>query len=64
MNKIIKYILLDILRNKIVIGYTALLALISFSVFNLEDKASKGILTLLNIISIILPMFSIVFSTI
>ena len=64
MNKIIKYILLDILRNKIVIGYTALLALISFSVFNLEDNASKGILTLLNIISIILPMFSIVFSTI
>lgn len=64
MKKIIKYILLDITRNKIVIGYTVLLALTSLSVFNLEDNASKGILTLLNIISIILPMFSIVFSTI
>ena len=64
MKKIIKYVIADILRNKIVIGYTFFLLLISLSVFNLEDNASKGLLSLLNIILIIVPLVSIIFSTI
>jgi len=64
MKKIIKYVILDILRNKIVIAYTALLLAISLSAFSLEDSASKGILSLLNIILIIVPLVSIIFSTI
>ena len=64
MKKIIKYVLLDLLRNKIVLAYTVLLLVISFSVFNLEDNPSKGVLSLLNIILIIVPLVSIVFSTI
>lgn len=64
MNKIIKYVWLDILRNRIVMGYALLLAVVSFSVFNLEDNTSKGILTLLNLVLIIVPLVSIVFATI
>ncbi|HLG39528.1 MAG TPA: hypothetical protein VI461_07660 [Chitinophagaceae bacterium] len=64
MKKIIKYVFTDILRNKIVLGYTIFLLLISLSVFNLEDNSSKGLLSLLNIILIIVPLVSIIFSTI
>jgi len=64
MKKIIKYVLLDLLRNRIIIAYTLLLAVITLSVFNLEDNPSKGILSLLNLVLIIVPLVSIVFSTI
>ena len=64
MKKIIKYVILDILRNKIVMAYTIFLLIISFSIFNLEDTAGKGLLSLLNIVLIIVPLVSIIFSTI
>ena len=64
MKKIIKYIMLDILRSKIIIGYTLFLLLVSMIVFNLEDNSSKGLTSLLNIILIIVPLVSIIFSTI
>ena len=64
MNKIIKHIIVDILRNKIVLFYTLLLLIISFSIFNLESNTSKGLLSLLNIVLIIVPLVCIVFSTI
>lgn len=64
MKKIIKYVIVDILRNKIVIAYTLFLLAISLSVFNLEDNSSKGLLSLLNIILFIVPLVCIIFSTI
>ena len=64
MKKIIKYVISDILRNKIVIVYTLLLLAISFSVFNLEDNTSKGLLSLMNIVLIVVPLICIIFSTI
>ena len=64
MKKIIKYVFTDILRNKIVLGYTVFLLLISLGVFNLEDNTSKGLLSLLNIILIVVPLVAIIFSTI
>jgi len=64
MKKIIKYVVIDILRNKIIVAYTLFLLLISFSIFNLEDNSAKGLLSLLNIILIIVPLVSILFSAI
>lgn len=64
MNKIIKYVIIDILRNKVMLAYTFFLLLISLSVFNLEDNSSKGLLSLLNIVLIIVPLMSILFSAI
>ncbi len=64
MKKIIKYVIVDILRNKIVIAYTLFLLMISLSVFNLDDNPAKGLLSLLNLVLIIIPLVSIIFSTI
>ncbi|MEI6087432.1 MAG: ABC transporter permease subunit [Bacteroidota bacterium] len=64
MKKVIKYVIIDILRNKIMLAYTAFLLVLSFSIFSLEDNSAKGLLGLLNIILIIVPLVSIVFSTI
>lgn len=64
MNRIIKFIILDILKNKIVLLYTVLLAGFAWSAFSLEDNSTKGILTLLNIILLTVPLVSILFSTI
>jgi len=54
----------DILRSKIMIIYTIVLLATSFTLFSLEDNANKGLLSLLNIILIIVPLFSLLFSTI
>jgi Cu-processing system permease protein len=64
MIKIIKYIITDILRNKIIIIYCNVLLVTSLILFGLEDNTNKGLLSLLNIILIIVPLFSLLFSTI
>lgn len=64
MRKIIKYVIIDILRNKIILAYTLFLLLLSLMLFGLEDNTTKGLLGLLNVLLIIVPMVSIVFSTI
>jgi Cu-processing system permease protein len=64
MNRIIKFVILDILKNKIVLVYTLLLSVLSWSVFGIEDNSGKGLLTLLNIILLTVPLVSIIFSTI
>jgi len=64
MKKIIKYVIIDILRNKIMLAYTLFLLMISFTIFNLEDNSAKGLMSLLNIILIIVPLVSLLFSAI
>ncbi|WP_445454979.1 ABC transporter permease subunit [Flavobacterium sp. HNIBRBA15423] len=64
MNRIIKIILSDILKNKIVLVYTLILAILSWSSFTLEDNSSKGLLTILNVILFTVPLVSILFATI
>jgi Cu-processing system permease protein len=64
MLKISKYVLYDILRNKVVLAYTAFLLLVSMSLFQMEENSSKAVLSLLNIVLIVVPLVSMVFSTI
>lgn len=64
MLKLTRYVLYDILRSKIIIAYSLFLMLIAFSLFRLEDNQSKGILSLLNIILIVIPLISMIFTTI
>ena len=64
MFKIAKYVVYDILRNRFVLAYLLFLLVISMSFFNLESNATKGLMSLLNIILIVLPLVSIVFATI
>jgi len=64
MLKVSKYVLYDILKSKVIIAYTAFLFLVSFSLFNMEENSSKAILSLLNIILIVVPLISMIFTTI
>ena len=64
MNRIIKIIFFDILKNKTLLVYTVILGLLSWSSFGLEDNSSKGLLTILNVILFTVPLVSILFATI
>jgi len=64
MLKLTRYILIDILRSRIVIAYAIFLFLLTFFLFRMEDNSSKALLSLLNIVLIVLPLVSLVFTTI
>lgn len=64
MQKIVKFVVLDIFRNKILIAYTLLLAIASWSAFSFEDNSTKGVLTVLSILLMVVPLVSIIFATI
>ena len=64
MLKISKYVLYDIIRNKVVAAYTVFLFVIAMSFFQMEENSSKAVLSLLNIVLIVVPLVSMVFSTI
>jgi Cu-processing system permease protein len=64
MEKLFKYVFLDILKSKIVLFYTAALLLISISIFNISETPEKAVISLLNIEMIVLPLICGVFSTI
>lgn len=63
MFRILSIIVSDIIRSRFFLIYTALLFLLSWSVFNLEDSTSKGLLSLLNLILLTIPLVSIMFAT-
>jgi Cu-processing system permease protein len=56
--------MVDIFRNRVVLTYTLTMLVMSVSVFSLESNPAKGILTLLNLILFLVPLVSIIFSTI
>jgi len=64
MIKVAKYVVYDILRNRFVLLYTALLLMITLSLFNLDSDAGKATLSLLNVILMVIPLVSIIFTTI
>lgn len=64
MLKLSRYVLYDILRSKVVIAYTLFLLVVSCSLFQLEENHSKAILSLLNIVLIVVPLISMIFTTI
>lgn len=64
MMKLSRYVLYDILRSKIIIAYTLFLFVVSVSMFQMEEENSKAMLSLMNIILIVLPLVSLVFTTI
>lgn len=56
--------MVDIFRNRVVLTYTLTLLVMSVSVFSLESNPAKGVLTLLNLVLFLVPLVSIIFSTI
>ena len=64
MLKLSRYVLYDIIRNKIILAYTLFLFIVSMSMFRMEENESKALLSLLNIILIVVPLVSMIFATI
>ncbi|MBP9196908.1 MAG: ABC transporter permease subunit [Saprospiraceae bacterium] len=64
MKKIAGFVITDILKNKIILMYTLVLAVFEWSVFSVEDNTAKGVLSLLNVILLTVPLVSIIFSNI
>jgi Cu-processing system permease protein len=64
MNRVIKYVFYDILRTRFIMLYTVFLLLSTLAMFQLDTDTNKVILSLMNVVLMIVPLVSIVFSTI
>lgn len=64
MMKLTRYVLYDIMRNRIVLLYAVFLLVITTGLFQLEENTSKAILSLLTIVLTVLPLISLIFTTI
>ncbi|MFN0188476.1 MAG: ABC transporter permease subunit [Bacteroidia bacterium] len=62
--RLLKYVLLDILKNRMLLFYTLFLLATSFGLFSMSGNATKGIASLLNIVLLVSPLLSLIFSTI
>lgn len=62
--KILKYVIFDILRSKLVISYTVLLFILTFGLIYLGNDVNKAVISLLNIVLILVPLVCIIFSTV
>src|SRR5688572_5808825 len=64
MSRVIKYVFYDILRTRFILLYTGLLLISTFALFQLDSDPGKVIMSLLNIVLMVVPLISIVFTTI
>lgn len=63
-NKIFRYILFDLLRNKFILFYCMILMVMSFSIIYIGQDSSKAVITILNLILFIVPLICLIFGTI
>ena len=64
MIRVIKYIFYDLLRTRFTILYTAFLLVSTFAMFQVDSDSGKVVLSLLNIVLMVVPLISVVFTTI
>lgn len=64
MAQITKYVFIDLLRTRFILLYTAFLMVSTFAMFQIDSDASKVVLSLLNVVLMVVPLISIVFTTI
>jgi Cu-processing system permease protein len=64
MFKICKYIVYDIIRSKVLVAYTLFMLATTLGLFSLEDNGAKSMVSLMSIVLVIVPLVSIIFSTI
>lgn len=64
MLKVLKYVVYDVLRSKMILVYTLLLFGLSSGLFYLGTDTSKTVVSLLHVILLVVPLISIVFGTI
>jgi Cu-processing system permease protein len=64
MTRVVKYVFYDLLRTRFILLYTALLLISTFALFQLDSDPGKVVMSLLNIVLMVVPLISIVFTTI
>lgn len=64
MLRLLRYILLELLRSRFTLFYTLLLSLSTIGLYQIDGDPAKVMLSLLNILLIVVPLVSLVFSTI
>jgi Cu-processing system permease protein len=64
MARMMKYIFYDLLRTRFVLLYTLFLWLITIALFQLDANGSKVVLSLLSVVLMVIPLVSVVFTTI
>ncbi|MBS1977559.1 MAG: ABC transporter permease subunit [Bacteroidetes bacterium] len=64
MIRVGKHIVQDLMRNRFILAYTGLLLVLSVSMFSLDSDPGKATLSLLNLVLLVVPLVSIIFTTI
>lgn len=64
MTRIVKYVFYDLLRTRFILLYTLLLLASTIVLFQFDSDPGKIVLSLLNIVLMVVPLVSIVFTTI
>ena len=64
MWKVCKYTLIDLARNKFVLGYAALLLLVTMGLFQLETEPLKSLISLTQVVLALVPLIALVFTII
>jgi Cu-processing system permease protein len=62
--KIMRYVLLDVLRNRWVIGYALFFLAVTDVLLRLGGSGPRALLSLLNVVVLLIPLVTIVFGTI
>ena len=63
MFRLVKYVVGDILRGRVAIGYAAFLLVASLGLFNLGGDTGKALIGLLSLVLLIVPLVSLVFAS-
>lgn len=62
MLKVFKYTLIDLARNRFVLGYALLMLLVAEGLFQVEDDPTKALLSLVQVVMALVPLIALVFT--
>lgn len=64
MLKVFKYTLIDLARNRFVLGYAVLMLLVAQGLFSLEGDPTKALLSLVQVVMALVPLIALVFTVV
>jgi Cu-processing system permease protein len=64
MWKLLKYSLYNILKTRFTLLYTLFLVMLTVALYQVDSDANKVVLSMLNVVLLVVPLISVVFSTI
>ncbi|MFO1483779.1 MAG: ABC transporter permease subunit [Verrucomicrobiaceae bacterium] len=64
IRKIVKHVLLDILRGRVALCYTAFLFLATAGLFNMDADTGKSLTSILSVVLMLVPLTCLIFATI